>query len=101
MSAIDELILRLKTESGETLHRAIVELGNRGPAARDAYGPLREVVRFHDDPVASGEARLIAAPGPNGKPGRVQGLFSAAKLKQQQQPATTSTASPPNPPTKP
>ena len=42
--------------------------------------------------LASGEARLIAAPGPGGKPGRVQGLFSAAKLKQ-----TTEKSSTPNP----
>jgi lipopolysaccharide export system protein LptA len=57
------------------------------------------VVLTHDDNVmrgselevklASGEARLIAGPGPGGKKGRVQGLFSAAKLRQTQQPPST------------
>jgi lipopolysaccharide export system protein LptA len=66
------------------------------------------VVLTHDDNVmrgselqvklASGEARLIGAAGPGGKPGRVQGLFSAAKLRQsQQQPPTPQPQSNPPP----
>jgi lipopolysaccharide export system protein LptA len=62
------------------------------------------VVLTHDDNVmrgselqvklASGEARLIAAPGPGGKPGRVQGLFSAAKLRKSIDPQKTPEANP-------
>jgi lipopolysaccharide export system protein LptA len=69
------------------------------------------VVLTHDDNVmrgselqvklASGEARLIAAPGPGGKPGRVQGLFSAAKLRQSQQPQSSPQPQPTPPPSNP
>jgi hypothetical protein len=58
MSTIDDLIQQLDTASGETLHRAIRELGNRGAAARGAIDPLCNVVRYHEDRVARGNALL-------------------------------------------
>ncbi len=58
MRTIDDLIQQLETASGESLHRAILELGNRGAAARDAISPLLELVRNHEDRVARGHALL-------------------------------------------
>ena len=58
MGTIDDLIQQLDTASGETLHRAILELGNRGAAAQVAIFPLMELVRYHEDQVARGHALL-------------------------------------------
>ncbi len=58
MSTIDDLIQQLDTASGETLHRAIRELSNRGAAARGATDPLCKLVRYHEDRVARGHALL-------------------------------------------
>lgn len=58
MGTIDDLIQQLDKASGETLHRAIRELGNRGAAARGAIDPLCKLVRYHEDRVARGNALL-------------------------------------------
>ncbi|MEJ7639372.1 MAG: hypothetical protein WKF75_15695 [Singulisphaera sp.] len=58
MSTIDDLIQQLDKASGETLHRAILELGNRGDAAGVAIDPLMNLVRRHEDRVARGHALL-------------------------------------------
>src|SRR3954462_103668 len=58
MSTIAHLIQQLTSTSGETLHRVIQELGERGTEAREAIHPLVMLVRFSEDRVARGHALL-------------------------------------------
>lgn len=88
IEANGNVVLASRTGSARSTN-AVYEVGPR--MVRLTGG----VVLTHEDNVmrgaelqvklASGEARLIAPVGANGKPGRVQGLFSASKLRQQQQ----------------
>jgi hypothetical protein len=58
MNNLDELIRELTTASGDSLHRVIGELGDLGAEARKAIHPLCDLVRYHEDRVARGYARL-------------------------------------------